>query len=439
MAEPSSQNSSDYVNWFRHSSPYINAHRGRTFVLLLSGEAVADENFANIIHDIALLNSLGVKLVLCVGARPQIEATLAQQQLSSQFFNNLRITDLKTLDCIAQAVGSQRCYIESLLSMGLPNSPMHGADIRVISGNFVSAKPLGVVGGVDYQHTGQVRKIDAKAIRSFLDQQHIIMLSQLAYSATGEMFNLSLQDLAEQTALALQADKIISFEQASGVLDAGQNLMREFDLLQHSLADLPDSSITPGLKAAIYACEHTQARGHIISYQQDGALLQELFTRDGAGTLLNRGNYETIRAASIDDVGGILELIAPLEDQGVLVKRSREVLETEIEQFTVIDRDGTIIACAALYPYANSQMAELACIATHPDYQGRNLAPKLLEHLQKSALGNGLKEVFVLTTQTAHWFIEQGFIAGELEQLPGEKKALYNYQRNSKVFFKNLL
>lgn len=432
------QEETHYVNWFRHSSPYINAHRGRTFVLMLSGEAVLDDNFANIIHDIALLNSLGVKLVLCVGARPQIEQTLAKQQIQSQFFNNLRITDLATLDCIAQAVGSQRCYIESLFSMGLPNSPMHGADIRVVSGNFVSAKPLGVVDGVDYMHTGQVRKLDAAAIQSFLAQQHIVILSQLAYSATGEMFNLALQDLAEQTALALNADKIISFTEHSGVLNQQGDLIRELNILQQPLDSLPQSSQTPGVKAAINVCQQSDARGHIISYQQDGALLQELFTRDGAGTLVNQGNYESIRAASIDDVGGILELISPLEEQGVLVKRSREVLETEIDKFAVVDRDGTIIACAALYPYVENRTAELACIATHPDYRGEQLAPRLLTHLQNSAVSLGINQVFVLTTQTAHWFIEQGFKAGDLQDLPGEKQALYNYQRNSKVFFKSL-
>lgn len=427
----------EYVSWFRQSSPYINAHRGKTFVLMLDGEAIAHPGFANIIHDIALLNSLGVRLVICHGARPQIQARLQEQSLESRFHNGLRITDMKSLWAITQAVGSVRAQIEALLSMGLPNSPMHGAQIRVVGGNLVTAKPLGVIDGVDLQHTGTVRRVDYNSINHFLDTQDIVLLSNLGYSTTGEIFNLALEDLAIATATALDADKIIVFDQQAGILDHTAQLVRELDLFaaEQLLRNEPSNR---GLSTLVKACRKGVNRGHLISYAEDGALLQELFTRDGAGTLVSQSHYEQIRQAHIDDVGGIMELLEPLEEKGTLVKRSRERLENEVEQFAVIDRDGMIIACAALYPYENERIAELAGVVTHPDYRGGQRAARVLLHLENTARQQGIDTVFILTTQTAHWFIEQGFSESTLEQLPPEKQKLYNFQRNSKVFVKSL-
>ncbi len=429
-------NSQQYVTWFRHSSPYINAHRGRTFVLMLGGEAIADANFANIIHDIALLNSLGVRLVIVHGARPQIEARLAEQQLSSSLHSGLRITDAATLACVKDASGSIRAELEAQLSMGLPNSPMHGAKIRVCSGNFVSAKPMGVHQGVDLLHTGQVRKIDGDGIQKILMDGAIVLLSPLGYSPTGEIFNLSLANLAAQAAIALDADKLIAFDAQQGVLGSDKKLRRELQLgeARQILSAHPEQG---ALQTLILACEAGIERGHLISYCEDGALLQELFTRDGAGTMLSRDSYEQIRSATINDVGGILELIEPLEADGTLVKRSRELLESEIERFAVIERDGTVIACAALYPYDENQ-AELACIVTHKDYQRGQRAARLLRHLEELAHKQQLAKLFVLTTRTAHWFIEQGFSEQQAEHLPAQKQLMYNYQRNAKVFVKEL-
>lgn len=423
-----------YVNWFRHSSPYINAHRGKTFLLCLGGEAVAHENFATIIHDIALLNSLGVKLIIVHGSRPQIDERAAQRGVQQEFHQGLRITDLDSLACVKDAVGSIRADFEALLSMGLPNSPMHGAHIRVCSGNFITAKPTGVLDGVDLLHTGLVRKIDADAIRAQLANNHIVLLSHLGYSPTGEIFNLAFDDVAAHAARSLQVDKLIVYNEAAGVLNEQNTLIRELQLsdARSLLAKNPQQE---GLSLLVRAIESGVPRVHLISYQHDGALLQELFTRDGTGTLISRESYETIRTATIDDVGGILELLEPLEAAGTLVKRSRELLENEIDHFTVIERDGMAIACAALYP-CDESTAEVACVVTHPDYQGGRRAARLLQHLENRARSLNLSRVMVLTTQTAHWFMEQGFSKGSVSELPEEKQQLYNYQRNSKVFFK---
>ncbi|HEY5718516.1 MAG TPA: amino-acid N-acetyltransferase [Motiliproteus sp.] len=442
-----SLSTSHYVQFFRHSSPYINAHRGKTFVLTLDGDALASEGFANIVHDIALLNSLGVKLVLVHGARPQIEARLQRNGHDSLFHRDLRVTDAAALECVKEAVGCLRSEIEAKLSMGLPNSPMHGARLRVAGGNFVIGKPLGVVEGVDYCHTGEVRRVDAEALRKLMDDGAIPLISNLGFSATGEIFNLAVEDVAAQVAIALKADKLIYFGAENGIRHHGERcselLTRAAErLLNQYLEGIEDHSETHSelarqLASVTVACAGGVPRGHLISYQMDGALLLELFTREGAGTMVLPESYEQVRQASIEDVGGVLELIRPLEERGVLVRRSRELLENEIERFTLIERDGAIIGCAALYPYEDGS-GELACVAVHPDYRRGNRGDQLLEAVERSCRAQGLTRLFVLTTRTAHWFVERGFEERERTALPQSKLALYNLQRNSKVFVKSL-
>lgn len=426
----------DSIRLFRSSAPYINAHRGKTFVLMFGGEAIEHKNFANIIHDIALLSSLGIRLVIVHGARPQIDQRVAMRGIKGRFENDTRITDKPTLECVKDAAGSVRSHIEALLTMGLPNSPMYGAQIRVCSGNLVVAKPIGVKNGIDFENTGSVRRVDVEGINDHLNDGSIVLLSPMGYSPTGEVFNLSHEDVATQAAIALEADKLIVFSHWEGVISRDGKLLRTIELKQ--LQDLIDSDAieTEGsvLRALSTSVSAEIPRAHCISYEKDGALLEELFTRDGTGSLVMRNHYEQLRQASIEDVGGILKLIKPLEESGILVKRSRERLENEIQHFSVIVRDGMIIGCAALYLYQEDNCAELACVATHRDYRGKNRGERLLEQVGEYALAQGISRIFVLTTVTAHWFLEQGFVETDLASLPEQKKQLYNFQRNSKVF-----
>ena len=435
-------NPDTFVDWFRSSSPYIHAHRGRTFVIVFGGEAVADASFSNLIHDIALLHGLGVNLVLVHGARPQVEQRLKAQNVQMQYINGLRVTDDAALACVKEAVGIVRVEIEALLSMGLANSPMAGARIRVASGNFVVARPLGVRDGVDYCHTGEVRRIDTDAIRRQLETQAIALIPPLGYSPTGEVFNLCAADLGAAIATALGADKLISLVEGKGLVDSqnrliGNIIAREAEVMLVSQKDLAED-VVQYLRAAINACRRGVRRIHLLGRELDGVLLRELFTRDGAGTLITAEPYEETRVACIDDVGGILELLAPLEEDGKLVRRSRDLLETEINRFTVVERDGMVIACTALYPYENESLAELACLAVHPDYQNSRRGESLLQHMESRARSLGIEGLFVLTTQATHWFRERGFEALSLQKLPMEKRQLYNYRRNAKVFFKKL-
>ena len=436
-------NEQSFVAAFRQAGPYINAHRGKTFVILFGGEAVLDTTrFTSLVSDLSLLYSLGIRLVLVHGARPQIEERLRETGWPARYANGLRITDGETLVSVKQAVGRMRIRIEASLSMALTNSPMYGARIRVVSGNFVTARPVGVREGVDYCFTGEVRRIDTQAIKTALANDAIVLLSPVGYSSTGEVFNISAEEVATATAAALRADKLLLLLEDSSLLDAGGQLLRQLSPsdTERLLSGAVGLSENMGryLRYALRACRAGVRRIHLLNRRVDGALLLELFTRDGIGTLITTDIYEDIRSATIDDVGGILELIRPLEEDGILVRRSRELLEIEIEHFTVVERDGATIGCAALYPSPVERLGELACVAVHPDYRNRGRADALLRFIEHKALKQGLQKLFVLTTRTAHWFQERGFEPAEVDDLPLEKQQMYNWQRRSKVFIKAL-
>lgn len=430
----------EYTDWLRNATPYVNAHRDRTFVVMLPGDGIEHANFGNIVHDLVLLHSLGARLVLAFGSRPQIEARLAQRGVTPRLQDDLRITDSETLEAVIDAVGHLRIALEARLSMDLASSPMQGARLRITSGNFVTARPIGVVDGVDFQYTGEVRRIDRKGISRLLDERSIVLLAPIGYSPTGEIFNLASEEVAMQAAIALNADKLVLYSSQQGLLDENGQLIREVQsqhIAQH-IARLPHSESARLLRAGAQACHAGIPRTHWVSYAEDGALLTELFTRDGGGTLIAHEQFEQLREATIDDVGGLLELIRPLEEQGILVRRSRQVLEQEIGHFSVIERDGSIIACAALHPIPDSDAGELACLAVNPEYRHGHRGDDLLERIQQRAREAGLKRLFVLTTRTAHWFRERGFEPSGVEQLPAARASLYNYQRQSKIFEKGL-
>ena len=431
-----------YVEWFRGSAPYINTHRGKTFVIYFGGETVQDPTFKTLLHDVALLHSLGIRLVLVHGMRPQIDERLRLRRLTATYFQGLRVTDDAALECVKEAAGTVRVEIEALLSMGLPNSPMAGAELRVASGNFVTARPVGVRDGVDFQHTGEVRRIDAPGIREVLDLGKMVMLSALGYSSTGEIFNLRSEDVATQTAIALKADKLVLLGEGDCRAALDGHLIRQLtsEETRHLLdqGGLENDQIRPDLKAAVAACDEGVERAHYLNGQLDGALLLEFFTRDGVGTLISQTPFETLRPASVGDVPGILGLIVPLEEAGVLVKRDKERLESDLKDYTVIERDGTVIGCAALHAYPEAAQGEVACLVLHPDYRCEQRGARLLESLESTARSLDLQKLFALTTQTAHWFRERGFEPAELSDLPPARQLAYNPERNSKILIKAL-
>ncbi len=434
-----------FADQFRSAAPYINAHRGRTFIITFSGEMVEEAHFAELVQDIALLHSLGIRLVLVHGARPQIEQRLEEFDARSEVVNGLRVTNSDALLCVKESLGTIRIELEGLFSTGLPNSAMSGADIRVASGNLVSARPLGIRDGIDYQHTGEVRRIHTEAIEKLLNEGFIVLLSPLGTSPTGEVFNLSSEDVATSAAIQLRADKMLALSRGVGLLDQRKRLIHELtpDEAEHAMGrskNMPEQT-RRHLLSAIHACRQGVPRAHLIDCEKPGALLQELFTRDGIGTMITAERYDEIRQATIEDISGIIELIQPLEQEGILVPRSRELIEIQIDHYIVMERDRTIIGVAALFPYEQHKVAEIASVAIHPEYQNQGRGKVLLQYIDRRLSRikqNPIKQLFVLSTRTAHWFRELGYEPGKLTDLPIERQSLYNYKRNAKVFIRTL-
>jgi len=431
-----------FIDWFQSVAPYIHAFRGKTFVIAFGGDLVADGRFLDLTHDLNLLAALGVRLVLVHGARAQIEARLRELDHESRFHDGVRVTDDAALGVAKEASGRLRVEIEALLSMGLPNSPMAGADIRVASGNFITAKPLGVLGGVDFMHTGEVRKVDATAISRRLADEELVLVSPLGYSPTGEVFNLTLEDVAAATAIALEAEKLIFMMDTPGVIGRRGELLRELTVKQAKARMTrrggAGTDVSFYLPSAVRACERGVKRAHLISGHLDDALLLELFTHKGVGTLVTPDPIENLRPAKPDDIGGILQLIEPLEAEGTLVKRNRGLLESEVGRFLVLEHDRVVIACAALYPFPDERAGELAGLAVHPDFRNHGAGERLLKEIEARARRLKLKRLFVLTTRAEHWFVERGFTETDIDALPAPKRELYNYQRRSVVLVKRL-
>lgn len=433
-----------FVQWFRNVTPYIHAFRGKTFVVALSGNALLTPHLKSIAFDINLLLGLGIRMVLVYGARNQIEDILKERNLPSVYHRGYRITDEQTLDCVLDAVGSLHFEISAMFSQGLPNTPMANAKNRVIGGNFITAQPIGILDGVDLQYTGKVRKVDVEGIGAQLALGNLVLINTEGLSPTGEIFNLEMPDVAQSVAKALKAEKLIFLTEGKGVFDDSGNFL---DALTTEEARHLNLSQTPPdvaryVEAAIHACHSGVGRVHFVDFLEEGALLKELFTHDGIGSVITQESLENIREAKADDIAALIAIIEPLEAAGILVPRPREILEREIEHFSIMLHDNIVVGCAALYIQDLSEneppMAELACLAVRSDQRQWGYGEQLMRRVEGRAKKEGIKRLFVLTTQTEHWFIERGFILGKVEDLPHCKRRLYNLQRKSKVLFKDL-
>ena len=438
---PLMENPLQFVEWLRSVAPYIHAFRGKTFVVAFPGELVMAGALPVLAHDLSLLHALGIKVVIVHGSRPQVEEQLALRHCETRFHNGLRITDATALECAKEAAGELRLDIEAAFSQGLPNTPMANAAIRVISGNFVVARPMGIIDGIDLEHTGVTRKIAYETIHPVLNNGSLVLLSPLGFSPTGEVFNLAMEDVAVAAATALRADKLIFISETPMMQDAAGIDIHE--LSAHQAQAVLESGCLPAdsafyLQHAMEACQGGVPRAHVVPFATDGSVLLEIFTHDGVGTMVSSENLESLREASIEDLGGILQLIEPLEANGTLVKRGRELIEREIDYFSVIEHDGVIFGCAALYPFPLEGMAEMACLTVSPDAQAQGDGERLLKHLENRARAAGFKKLFVLTTRTAHWFLKRGFVSASFDDLPKDRQNMYNWQRKSLVLIKKL-
>lgn len=433
---------STFVESLRLAAPYIHAHRGKTFVLTIGGEAARERGLERLTQDVGLLHALGVRLVLVHGTRPQIERRLKERGLESRFSDEVRITDHSAMECVHEAIGASRARFTRALSMGAANTPMAGARIRVLGGNFVTARPIGVRDGVDYLFTGEVRRVDAEAIREQLDANAVVLISPLGFSPTGESFNLASHEVACDVAIRIGADKLVGFIEGRGIVDGRRRLIAQ---LTPDRADalltkrtLRGADVRKHLAAAARAVRGGVRRAHLVDRRCEGAALRELYTREGSGTLVTQETYEDVRPARVEDVGPLSALLRPMEDEGVLVRRSRERLEMEVSRFFVVERDGLVIGCAALEAFEDARMGELYCVAIHPRYRESGRGEALLARIEERARELDLERLFVLTTRSAHFFQERGFTPATIRQLPPERRASYDRRRRSRVLVKSL-
>ncbi|GAB2474449.1 amino-acid N-acetyltransferase [Comamonas humi] len=440
-----------FVPWFRSVAPYIHKFRNQTFVVGLTGEAIAAGKLHSIAQDLALIQALGVKIVLVHGFRPQVNEQLQAKGHAARYSHGIRITDSVALDCAQEAAGQLRFEIEAAFSQGLPNTPMAGATVRVISGNFVTARPVGIVDGVDFMHSGLVRKVDVGGIQRTMDMGAMVLVSPFGFSPTGEAFNLSMEEVATRIAIELKADKLLFLTEVPGIRmqplapegeDNPIDTELPLDAAQKLLANLEPATLPTDvgfyLQHCVKACKEGVERSHILPFATDGALLLEVYVHDGIGTMVIDERLEELREANADDVGGILQLIEPFEKDGTLVKRSRTEIERDIAAYTIIEHDGVIFGCAALYPYPEAATGEMAAVTVSPQSQGTGDGEKLLKRIEQRARAIGLKSIFVLTTRTMHWFLKRGFQPVDPEWLPEQRKAKYNWNRKSQVLVKYL-
>ncbi len=437
-----------FVPWFRAVAPYIHAYHGKTFVVGMAGELIAAGRLNAFVEDLAILHAIGIKLVLVHGFRPQVNEQLAAKGHVSRFAQGKRITDAVALDAAQEAAGQLRFQIEAAFSQGLPNTPMANATVRVVSGNFLTAQPIGIVDGVDFMNTGVVRKVDSAAIRRAIDIGALVLLSPFGFSPTGEAFNLLMEEVATATAIALRADKLLFMTEIAGVHERPDDLDSAIDTelaladAKRLLGELPPSAQPTDvgfyLQHCVRACEGGVERSHILPLAVDGAILQEVFTHDGIGTMVVDEKLESVHEAGADDVGGILQLIEPYERDGTLVRRERTEIERDIANYTVIVHDGVIFGCAALYPYPDEGTGEMAALTVSPKVQGQGDGERLLKRIEQRARALGLRSIFVLTTRTMHWFLKRGFAAADPDWLPQARKSKYNWDRRSQVLVKKL-
>jgi amino-acid N-acetyltransferase len=437
-----------FVPWFRVVAPHIHAYHGKTFVVAIAGEMIAAGKLPAFAQDLAILHAMGIKLVLVHGFRPQVNEQLAAKGHTSRFVKGQRVTDAVALDAAQEAAGQLRFEIEAAFSQGLPNTPMANAIVRVVSGNFLTARPVGIVDGVDFQHSGIVRKVDASAIRRAIDTEALVLLSPFGFSPTGEAFNLTMEDVATSTAIALQADKLLFVTEVPGIREDRDDPESPIDTelaladAERLLAALPAPELPTDtafyLRYCVKACQGGVERSHILPFAVDGSILLEVFTHDGIGTMVVDEKLESLREATVDDIGGILQLIEPFERDGTLVKRSRTEIERDIGHYTVIEHDGVIFGCAALLAFPEARTGEMTALTVSPNVQGQGDGERILKRIEQRAKAAGLESIFVLTTRTMHWFIKRGFAPVDPDWLPEARKRKYNWDRRSQVLVKKL-
>ncbi len=423
------------IRVLREALPYITRFSGEIFIVKFGGEALEGNNFIQVLPDIALLHSVGIRIILVHGANPQIEAMSKVYGQKSKKRKGIRITDEKTMTIVQQACSSVTQKI--LASFSALNKTKYS--IKGFVGNVVKAKPMGVIDGTDFQFTGEVESIETETLLKVLDDNFIPVLPPLGVDDFGTLYNINADTLAVEVAIALQARKILFLTNVDGVME-GNELVPELtpqqarELLKKK--NVVTGGMIPKLEACITSCENGVRRAHLLNYNKEGVVLLEVLSQHGQGTMINANPYKNIRKAIIADVESIMILTKPLMDSGVLLKRTWEEYEAGIHEFVVFEKDSLVSGCGALRVFRDRQSAEIYCMAIDEKVQDRGYATEIIEYLENQAREKGVKNLFTLSAKIHEWFLQRGFTYTSEKKLPPDRHV--DSSRKSKVLKKVL-
>lgn len=449
FVNPELESSNNFIEKFRQASKYINLFNNKIFVIALGGEVFEDEQFESIAYDINLLRSIGIKIIIIHGIRPQIDDLLISNKIKTSLNKNIRITDANSINHVIDINGRIRTKIESILSSSIINSPLFESDIKLSSGNFITARPLGILNGIDMKFTGQVRKVNSESIQAKLNNGEIVIISPLGYSPIGDIFNLSYEQLASAVASSMKAHKLIFYINSNGIINLRGELLTELttekatNLIHQIERDSnPNKALNISyqdfniIKSSLDAIKNKVEKIHLINRHTNGSIIEELFTDKGSGTILTEYPLEKIREAKPNDVNKIFQLIEPLSQNGILVKRASNEIKKDLSSFYVMEHSMDLVGCVALFKY--EEKVEIACFAIDSNFHNQGFGSKLIKFCEKKAKTHDVNEIFILTTQSEHWFIEKGFKVDDKELMPKKRKIIYQLERNSKFLTKKI-
>src|SRR5262245_27144675 len=430
----------EQVDLIREVFYYQNRFDGKTIVLKIDYPILNAPHFPQLLKDLAMLRATGIEIILVPGAREWIDAVLKEYEIESEYVDGVRIATQDSIPFVRMAAFDVANRLMTLLTAFQANA---------VIGNFVRARGIGVVDGVDFQNSGRVDKILKEPLQQILNQGMIPIFPCIGWNAAGKPYNLSSDDIAMAVAEALQAEKLFFVTDSDGVMETRFTLppglvknsdgrvarlsLEEAEEVLNLNAGNPDPDLKY-LSLALTACRKGTERAHVVDGRMEGAILREIFSNLGVGTMVYGNNdYESIRPMKADDIGDVLRLIQPLIKEGILIKRTEDDLIGRQSDFVVYSIDDVVHACGSLRDYGDGQ-GEIAGIATNPVYSHLSMGRKILSYLVEKAVRLGMTRVFALTTRTVDWFEQMGFVETNIDTLPAKKRETYDHVRKSRIF-----
>ncbi|TVQ22810.1 MAG: amino-acid N-acetyltransferase [Spirochaetaceae bacterium] len=436
-------NAHEHVELIREVFRYAQAFHDKTFVLQLDDAVVLRPAIVGVMRDLVMMHEAGIRIVLVAGARTRIDEILDRYNVECRKYKHVRISTPDAIPFIKMAAFDAANRIMTSLS---------GQGVNAVIGNWVRARSLGVVDGVDYQDAGTVDKVRVDLLRATIEQGTIPILPCIGWSRSGKPYNISSRELATHLAVALGASKLFFLSEIDPIVTADYPMDVEIDAttdgrisrlnvdqaqrfvdLHAARETLAVELVGLGLRAVSGGVE----RVHIVDGRSEGVILQEIFSNLGVGTMVHGNEYQSIRRMRAGDVPDVYRLMQPLVGRGLLVSRSESDLHDAIEDYVVFETDGMVHGCCALHRYGETQ-AEIAGLAVDDNYEHFGIGRRLVSYLIDVARAARLSEVFVLTTQASDWFELIGFRPGAVDDIPEPKRRTYNRDRNSRILIYDL-